>query len=123
MIAVFNAYLSSGNLRRLQALGYLNSCRAQYAKQTTAYNMTDLIDLVMGAAATELLHAQTLQIDQDIQRLLEEMERAPVEECRRGDFAERFLVLLERRGKIARKALVIFEEPALPRTPAPVPHS
>jgi len=83
--------------------------------------MTDLIGLVMEAAATELLHEQAVHIDQEVQRLLAEMERAPVEECCSGTFMERFLALLERRGEIARKALVIFEE--LPSTPPRAPET
>ena len=73
--------------------------------------MTDLITFVMQAAATELLQAEADQIDQEVQRLLAEMERAPIEECRSGGFVQRFLELLKRRGEVARKALVIFEEP------------
>jgi hypothetical protein len=83
--------------------------------------MTDLIGLVMEAAATELLHEQAVHIDQEVQRLLAEMGRAPVEECCGGTFMERFLALLERRGEIARKALVIFEE--LPSTPPRAPET
>jgi hypothetical protein len=84
--------------------------------------MTDLIGLVMEAAATEFLHEQAIQIDQEVQHLLAEMERASVEECCSGTYMERFLALLERRGEIARKALVIFEElpSASPRAPEAV---
>lgn len=83
--------------------------------------MTDLVGLVMDAAATELLYAQAAQIDQEVQRLLAEMERAPARRCR-SDLAQRFLDLLERRGQIAQRAPVIFEAPRLqqPRTPEPV---
>jgi hypothetical protein len=83
--------------------------------------MTDLIGLVMEAAATELLHERAIQIDREVQDLLAEMECAPVEECCSGTFLERFLALLERRGEIARKALVIFEE--LPSTPPHAPET
>ena len=87
--------------------------------------MTDLIGLVMEAAATELLHEQAIQIDQEVQSLLAEMERAPVEEGGSDTFLERFLALLERRGEVARKALVIFEElpSASPRAPETVPQA
>jgi hypothetical protein len=87
--------------------------------RTTA--MTDLIGLVMEAAATELLHEQAIQIDQEVRDLLAEIERAPVEECCSSTYMERFLALLERRGQIARKALVIFEE--LPSTPPRAPET
>jgi hypothetical protein len=84
--------------------------------------MNDLIGLVMEAAAIELLHVDALQIDREVQRLLAEMEHAPVEELRRGGFAQRYLELLKRRGEVARKALIIFAEPqsAEPRTPEPI---
>jgi hypothetical protein len=84
--------------------------------------MTDLVALVMQAAATELLQVEADQIDQDVQRLLAEMQRAPIEECRGGSFTLRFLALLKRRGEVARKALVIFGEPQLekPRVPEPI---
>ena len=64
--------------------------------------MTDLIGVVMDAAATELLHEQAVQIDQEVQRLLAEVERASVEECCGGAFLERFLALLERRARLWR---------------------
>jgi hypothetical protein len=69
--------------------------------------MTDLVTLVMQAAATELLQAEADQIDQEVRELLAEMERAPAEECRGGGFAQRFLELLKRRGKVARKGLLL----------------
>jgi hypothetical protein len=72
--------------------------------------MSDLVGLVMEAAATELLYEEAARIDRDVQRLLAEMEQAPSEECRRS-FAQRLLELLERRGEIARKALIVFEDP------------
>jgi hypothetical protein len=83
--------------------------------------MTDLVTLVMQAAATEALQEEADQIDQEVQRLLVEMERASVGENRGGGFAQRFLVLPKRRGEVARKALFLFKEPqsAGPRTPAP----
>jgi transcription initiation factor TFIIIB Brf1 subunit/transcription initiation factor TFIIB len=84
--------------------------------------MNDLIGLVMEAAAIELLHVDALQIDREVQRLLAEMEHVPVEELRRDDFAQRFLELLKRRGEVARKALIIFEEPQSegPRASEPI---
>jgi hypothetical protein len=84
--------------------------------------MTDFVTLVMQAAATEVLREEADQIDQEVQRLLVEMERASVGENRGGRLAQRFLVLLKRRGEVARKALLLFKEPqsARPRTPAPI---
>jgi len=84
--------------------------------------MNDLVSLVMEAAAIELLHVDAVQIDREVQRLLAVMEHAPVEELRRGGFAQRFLELLKRRGEVARKALIIFEEPQSegPRAPEPI---
>jgi hypothetical protein len=81
--------------------------------------MNDLVGLVMEAAAIELLHVDALQIDREVQRLVAEMEHAPVEELRRDDFAQRFLELLKRRGEVARKALIIFEEPQSEEPRAP----
>ena len=73
--------------------------------------MTDLIALVMQAAATEVLQREADQIDEEVQRLLAEMERAPTEEYRRGGFTWRFLELLRRRGEVARRAPVLFVAP------------
>jgi hypothetical protein len=87
--------------------------------------MNDLVSLVMEAAAIELLHGDAVQIDREVQRLLAEMEHAPVEELRRSGFARHFLELLKRRGELARKALIIFEELQSegPRAPEPFgPH-
>jgi|GEM_PF-6052137 len=83
--------------------------------------MTDLVTFVMQAAATELLQVEADQIDQDVQRLLAEMQRAPIEECRGGSFARRFLALLKRRGEVARKAPVIFAEPQPEKPCVPEP--
>jgi hypothetical protein len=83
--------------------------------------MTDFVALVMQAAATEMLQEEADQIDREVQRLLAEIERAPADEGSRGSFAQRFLELLKRRGDIARKALVIFEEPASERPRASEP--
>jgi hypothetical protein len=73
--------------------------------------MTDLVNFVMQAAATEVLQGEADQVDQDVQRLLAEIERTPIAERGRGGFVRRFLELLKRRGEVARKALFIFEEP------------
>ncbi|HEY6254781.1 MAG TPA: hypothetical protein VIY51_03215 [Xanthobacteraceae bacterium] len=83
--------------------------------------MTDLVALVMQAAATELLQAEADQIDQDVQQLLAEMERARDEEGRDRSFTPRFLELLKRRGEVARKALSIFKEPQPERPRAAEP--
>lgn len=83
--------------------------------------MTNLVTLVMQSAAIEVLQEEADQIDQEVQRLLAEIERASVEECRRGGFAQRFLELLKRRGEVARKAMVIFKEPQSERPRAPEP--
>jgi hypothetical protein len=69
--------------------------------------MTDLVTLVMQAAATEALQVEADQIDQEVQRLLAETERAPVEEGGRDRSIHRFLELLKRRGEVAQKALVV----------------
>jgi len=68
----------------------------------------DLARLVMKAAATELLYEEAAQIDREVQRLLAEMERAPASECR-GILAQRFLDLLQHRGDVAKKALIMRE--------------
>jgi hypothetical protein len=82
--------------------------------------MTDLVTLVMRVAATEALQEEADQIDQEVQGLLVDMERASVGESRR--FAQRFLVLLKRRGEVARKTLLLFKEQqsVRPRMPAPI---
>jgi hypothetical protein len=63
----------------------------------------------MEAAATERLRDEADQIEQEMQRLLAEMERATAKEHRGGQ-VQRFLELLKRRGEIARRALALFEE-------------
>ncbi len=68
----------------------------------------DLARLVMKAAATELLYEEAAQIDREVQRLLVEMDRAPASECR-GTLAQRFLDLLQHRGEVAKKALIMRE--------------
>lgn len=71
--------------------------------------MTSLVSLVMEAAATERLRDEADQIEQEMQRLLAEMELATAKEHRGGQ-VQRFLELLKRRGEIARRALALFEE-------------
>ena len=80
--------------------------------------MSDLVGLVMEAAATELLYEEAAQIDREVQQLLAEAEHAPAHECRSA-LAQRFLELLERRGEIARKAPVVFEDPPSERPREP----
>jgi hypothetical protein len=63
----------------------------------------------MEAAATERLREEADQIEQEMQRLLAEMERATAKEHRGGQ-VQRFLELLKRRGEIARRAVALFEE-------------
>ena len=69
----------------------------------------NLVTVVMRSAAIEVLQDEAYQIDEEVRRLLAEIERTPVEECRRGSFAQRFLELLKRRGEVARKVMVIFK--------------
>jgi hypothetical protein len=73
--------------------------------------MTSLVTTVMQSVAIKLLEEEADQIDQEVQGLLAEMERVPVEECRLGSFGQRFLDLLRRRGEVTREALLIFKEP------------
>ena len=80
--------------------------------------MTDLVGLVMEAAATELLYEEAARIDRDVERLLAEVEHAPAE-ASRGSFTQRLLELLKRRGEIARKSLVVFEAPPAKRPRVP----
>jgi hypothetical protein len=56
-------------------------------------------------------------IDREIQQLVAKMEHLPLEECRRGEFLERFMELLRRRGEIAREVLVKFKAPQSAKTP------
>jgi hypothetical protein len=74
--------------------------------------MTSLVTTVMQSAAIKLLEEEADQIDQQVQGLLTEMERVPLEEeGRLGSFTQFFLELLKRRGEVAREALVVFKEP------------
>jgi hypothetical protein len=70
----------------------------------------ELARLVMKAAATELLYDDAAQIDQEVRWLLAEMEHAPASECR-GILLQRFLDLLQRRGEVAKKALIMRDDP------------
>ena len=108
-------------------VGDFNLCRQYRVCREEACNreemtMTNLVTLVMQSAAIEVLQEDADQIDQEVQQLLAEIERTPVEECRRGSFAHCFLELLKRRGEVARKAMVIFKETqsGRPRAPEPV---
>ena len=71
--------------------------------------LASLVSLVMETTATERLREETDQIDQEMQRLLAEMERATGKEHRGGQ-VQRFLELPKRRGEIARRALAQFEK-------------
>jgi beta-glucosidase-like glycosyl hydrolase len=84
--------------------------------------MTNLVTLVMQRAAIEVLQEEADQIDEEVRRLLAEIERTPVEEYRRGSFAQCFLESLKRRGEVAGKAILIFKEAQseTPRAPEPV---
>ena len=83
--------------------------------------MPDLVGLVMEAAATELLYEEAAQIDREVQQLLAEAKHASAQESR-GTLLQRLIELLERRGEIARKAPLVFEDPPSerPREPEPV---
>jgi hypothetical protein len=67
----------------------------------------DLVSLVMKVAASELLHQEAIQVDQDMEELLAEMALVPNIESRLDDFTLRFFELLKRRSKIAQRALGI----------------
>ncbi len=71
--------------------------------------MSDLVTLVMKAAASELLHQEARQVDQEMEELLAEMALLPALEDRLADYTRHFFTLLERRGHIARRALGIGE--------------
>jgi hypothetical protein len=69
--------------------------------------MSDLVSLVMKAAASELLRQEAIQVDQEMEEFLAEMELVPHVEGCLDDFMLHFFALLKRRSKIAQKALVI----------------
>ena len=71
--------------------------------------MSSLVNLVMEAAAAEVLHEEAAQIDQEVQRLLAEVEHSTVEEPDHGVFWHRFMDLLKRRGEVVQKALILFK--------------
>ncbi len=74
--------------------------------------MSDLISLVMKAAARELLHREAGQVDQEMDELLAEMALDPGAKARLDDFTQHFFTLLARRGIIAQRALGIYEADA-----------
>jgi hypothetical protein len=74
--------------------------------------MSDLVSRVMKVAASELLYREAIQVDQEMEKLLAEMELVPRVEGCLGDFMLRFFALLKRRNEIARKALVIARKGA-----------
>jgi hypothetical protein len=69
--------------------------------------MSSLVSLVMKAAASELLHQEAIQVDQEMEKLLAEMELVPHVQGCLDDFMLRFFALLKRRNEIARRALLI----------------
>lgn len=83
--------------------------------------MSDLVSLVMKAAASELLHQEAIKVDQEMEDFLAEMALVPRIEGRRDDFTLRFLGLLKRRSEIAQRALGITNSHGAKREPPPVP--
>jgi hypothetical protein len=71
--------------------------------------MTGLVNLVMQAAAAEVLHEQADHIECEMERLLAEVKHATVEDPYYGVLWERFMELLKRRGEVARKALILLK--------------
>jgi hypothetical protein len=69
--------------------------------------MASLVNLVMEAAATEVLYEERDQIEQEMGRLLAEVEHSNIRGPHYGVFCERFMELLKRRGEVARKALIL----------------
>lgn len=67
--------------------------------------MSDLVNLVMKAAANELLHQEANQVDQEMKELLTEMKLDPLVEGRLEDLTLRFFALLKRRSAVAQRAL------------------
>ena len=78
--------------------------------------MTHLVTLVIQAATMRRLELECGPIDREIQQLVAKMEHLPLEECRRGEFLERFMELLRRRGEIAREVLVKSKAPQSAKT-------
>lgn len=68
--------------------------------------MTGFVDVVMQVAAIEMLSDEAAQIEQELQRLLAEVERTPVE-LHHDVFWERFMELLKRRGEVCRKTMIL----------------
>jgi hypothetical protein len=71
---------------------------------------TTFVNLVMEAAAIESLREEAAGIEQEMQRLLSEVEQATDKGSCRAVFFERFMELLRRRGETARKTAVLFEQ-------------
>ena len=78
--------------------------------------MTHLVTLVIQAATIRRFELECGPIDRDIQQLVAKMEHLPLEESRRGEFLERFMELLRRRGEIAREVLVKSKAPQSAKT-------
>ena len=72
--------------------------------------MISFVSLVMETAAAELLLEEAAQIEEEMQRFLSEMDHATGEDAHHGVLLERFMELLERRGEVTRKALILFKE-------------
>ena len=71
--------------------------------------MASLVNLVMQAAAAEVLHEQADQIEHEMERLLVEVKHATVEDPHYDVLWERFMELLKRRGDVARQALILLK--------------
>jgi hypothetical protein len=63
----------------------------------------------MKAAASELLHQEASQVDQEMEELLAEMALVSAVEARLADFTQHFFTLLARRGNIVQRALGMHE--------------
>lgn len=68
--------------------------------------MTDLVTLIMQAATISRLEEECDQVDQEVAQLLNEIEHVSIEDRRHGEYRERFMELLKRRGEIVCKALL-----------------
>jgi hypothetical protein len=73
--------------------------------------MTDLVTLIMQAATISRLEEECDQVDQEVAQLLNEIERVSIEDGRHGEYRERFMALLKRRGEIVCKALLTSKSP------------
>lgn len=83
--------------------------------------MSDLVSLVMKAAASELLHQEAIKVDREMEDFLAEIALVPRIEGRRDDLTSRFLELLKRRSEIAQRALGIANSRGGRREPPPEP--